>query len=108
MWENVDNDEEPTAPPVIETALHNAYPNPFNPTTTISYSLSEAGSVEIAVYNIRGQKVRQLLDAKQTVGDHKVTWDGADRYGKPVASGIYFYKMSTPHESFVKKMTMIK
>ncbi len=108
IWVYVENDEEPTAPPVTETTLHNAYPNPFNPTTTIRYSLAETGPVEIAVYNIRGQKVKALVDENKSAGNYDIVWDGTDLSGKPVSSGVYFYRMSSPDRTLVKKMTMVK
>ncbi len=108
IWVYVDNDEEPTAPAVSETALHNAYPNPFNPTTTISYSLKEPGPIEISVYNIKGQKVKVLVDEYVSAGNHGIAWDGTDKQGRPVSSGVYFYRMSTPDRTLVKKMTMVK
>ncbi len=108
IWVYVDNDEEPTVPPVFETTLSNAYPNPFNPSTTIAYSLSEAGPVEISVYNIRGQRVKKLVSERQPAGQHNVVWNGTDSRGKPVSSGIYFYRMTTPDRNIAKKMVMVK
>ncbi len=108
IWVYVDNDEEPTVPPVFETTLSNAYPNPFNPSTTIAYSLSESGPVEISVYNIRGQRITKLIDERQPAGQHNVVWNGTDSRGKPVSSGIYFYRMTTPDRYIAKKMVMVK
>ncbi len=103
---NLGMDTEEMIP--AETAMDQNYPNPFNPTTTIKYSLNQDGPVEIAVYNLKGQKVRQLINANLTAGFHEVVWDGKDSYGKQASSGIYFYRMKTSDKSFVKKMMMIK
>ncbi len=66
------------------------YPNPFNPETTISYELLEADEVELNVYNIKGQKIKSLVDEFVDLGSHTVQWFGDDRNGNPVSSGIYF------------------
>ncbi len=92
----------------VETVMEQNYPNPFNPTTTIKYSLNQDGPIEIAIYNLKGQKVRQLINASMTAGFHEVVWDGKDSYGKQASSGIYFYRMKTQQKTFVKKMMMIK
>ncbi len=108
IWVYVDNEWQPNIVPIFSSALHNAYPNPFNPTTTISYSLAETGPIEISVYNLKGQKVRKLIDKRQTAGDYEVVWDGKNSSGRPVSSGVYFYRMSAPDRTLVKKMTMVK
>ncbi|MDP8202931.1 MAG: T9SS type A sorting domain-containing protein [Candidatus Tenebribacter mawsonii] len=96
-----------TIPEVIEFQAHN-YPNPFNPTTTISYSLPLEGKVSLNVYNVKGQLVRQLIDGNQLEGHYEVVWNGKDNNGKSVSSGIYFYKLSTKDETIMKKMLMLK
>ncbi len=79
------------------TKLHQNYPNPFNPTTTINYTIKENSKVSINIYNIKGQKVKQLISGIRQLleGQHSVVWNGKDDNGKPVSSGIYFYKMKT-------------
>lgn len=84
------------------------YPNPFNPTTTISYSTKTAGNVELAVYNLKGQKVRTLVNEHQNADNHTIEWNGKDNNGNKVASGVYFYKLSTKDEVAVQKMLMLK
>ncbi len=79
------------------------YPNPFNPTTAISYQLSTAGSVNLTVYNVLGQKVRILVDKNQSAGIYHVKFDGS---GLP--SGIYFYRISTADFVKVRKMILMK
>ncbi len=100
---NTNNDVE-----VITSALRNNYPNPFNPETTISYDLKEQGKVSIDIFNIKGQKVKTLVDANQESGNHNVVWNGRDDNNKKVSSGVYFYKMKTDNYSATKKMILMK
>jgi hypothetical protein len=88
--------------------LHQNYPNPFNPQTHISYQLSQAGQVSLCIYNIKGQLVKRLLDQYQQSGEHSITWDGRDAYGIPVASGVYFYRLSAGRFQEVRKMLLLK
>ena len=84
------------------------YPNPFNPSTTIEYSLPESGEVEVSIYNIKGQKVKQLVRECQEPGTHTILWDGKDTENKSVGSGVYFYIVKTERESLINKMIMLK
>jgi len=85
------------------------YPNPFNPTTTISFSIPNESKVEIAVFNIKGQKVKTLASSEFVKGNHSVIWNGVDESGKPVSSGIYFYKLYVSGKSeSVKKCLLMK
>jgi len=86
------------------------FPNPFNPTTIIEYSLSssDAGYVELRVFNVLGQYVKTLVDKIQGEGFYRVTWDGTDDKGKPVASGVYLYSLKTEKLSASKKMLLLK
>jgi flagellar hook capping protein FlgD len=84
------------------------YPNPFNPETVISYQLSEQADVQLLIYNIKGQLVRELIDNQVDAGGYKVRWNGKDQYGLPVTSGVYFYKLQAGKFSSVKKMILIK
>ncbi len=99
--------DTPTATEVDETpaifALEQNYPNPFNPTTTIKYSVANAGQVNLTVYNIMGQKVAELVNATQTAGMHTAQWDA-----KNAASGLYFYKLSSAGQTLTKQMMLIK
>lgn len=70
------------------------YPNPFNPTTTISFSIPNENKVELSVYNIKGQKVKTLVNNELDKGIHSVVWYGDDEAGKSVSSGVYFYKLN--------------
>lgn len=84
------------------------YPNPFNPTTVIRYSLARRSQVEIAVYNVLGQEVITLENSVQTAGAYETTWDGTDRQGQAVASGIYFYRIKAGDFSETRKMMLLK
>lgn len=84
------------------------YPNPFNPTTTIAFSLPEEGVVRLSVYNIRGQLVKELINESMTRGFHKVVWDGRDNRNRSVSSGLYFIRIEVGNTSKVKKIMMLK
>lgn len=84
------------------------YPNPFNPATKISYELSAPGRVRLAVYNVLGQEVIRIVDGPQTAGRHSAMWDGMDRAGKPVASGIYFYRLDAGGRTRTMKMALVR
>jgi len=106
-----------TAPlyvPVTRAELGQNFPNPFNPVTRIEYWLPEAGTgavrtpVNVSVYDVRGAKVRTLVNQAQVAGRYRVEWDGRDDHGTPVGSGVYFYRMSTPRFSDSRKMVLLK
>jgi len=99
-------DMDNVVPP--ELALGQNYPNPFNPSTTISYQLPASGQVRLDIYNVRGQLVRTLVDAEQNAGSHSVVWNGTDKAGQNVASGIYFYRLSSPGKTLGKRMLLMK
>ena len=89
--------------------LYNNYPNPFNPETTISFSIPEESKVELAVYNIKGQKVKTIVKDYFEKGFHKLIWNGKDSTGKEVGSGVYFYKLNVNGNSkSVKKCLLLK
>jgi len=95
---------------VIPTAfaLHPNYPNPFNPTTNISFALPVDSKVSLKLYNVAGQLVRTLVNETMPAGNHTVTWDGNNSNGEKVASGIYFYKLNAGDFSKTMKMVMTK
>jgi len=101
-------DSENGTPVVNRTSLSQNYPNPFNPTTTISYSLAQPGNVELAVYNIKGQKVKTLVCEKKEAGQHQVIWDGTNNSHSTVSSGIYFYRLASGKKILNKKMLLLK
>jgi 5'-nucleotidase/UDP-sugar diphosphatase len=103
-----DSDEETETQLPQEFKLFQNYPNPFNPSTEIAYTLPRDSYVKLFVYDILGQKVKTLVDEVQSAGPGKVIWDGANENGEKVASGIYFYKLSTAEFSQTKKMLLLK
>lgn len=84
------------------------YPNPFNPNTYIDYSIAEAGNVNVTIFNIKGQRVKTLIDEFQASGTHKLAWNGEDEAGRKVTSGVYFYQIKSGNYSSIKKMLLIK
>jgi hypothetical protein len=90
------------------TNLENAFPNPFNPDTTISYSLAEKGRVRIDIFNIKGQLLCTYEKSHDSAGRFTFNWDGKNDKGASVASGILFYRMTTGSYSTTKKMVLIK
>ena len=90
-------------------ALHPCYPNPFNPTTTISYELQGSATVNLAIYDVAGQLVRRLVAAEVTAaGRHEVVWNGRDITGRVVAAGVYFYRLDAGAYSETRRMTLVK
>jgi hypothetical protein len=100
-------DDNPTTLPDAFTLAQN-YPNPFNAKTTINYSLINESPVNLAVYDLGGRKVAQLVDGVQEAGDHRLVWDGTDSEGKVVSTGIYFYRLEANGQSVTKRMTLLK
>jgi len=90
------------------TALDQNFPNPFNPVTTITYSLSHPSDVMIGIYDIRGILVRELLADQQWAGEHSVAWDGRDDAGQAVASGTYIYQLITNTQRSQRKMVFVR
>jgi hypothetical protein len=83
-------------------------PNPFNPTTTIRFSLAQSTEVSLRIYNAQGQLVRELVNEARSAGDHAVTWDGRNDAGSGVASGVYFYRLQAAGFSETRRMVLLK
>jgi len=94
--------------PDIITSLGKNYPNPFNPTTMISFSLQNDGFVNLSIYNIKGQLIKTLKSDEMKSGFHFAEWDGKDNSGKTASTGVYFYKLQTSDYVSAKKMIMMK
>jgi hypothetical protein len=101
-----DNEQGSVIPDRFE--LKQNYPNPFNANTTIKFSLKTSEEVQINIYNVSGQKVRNLLEKKMPAGIHQVIWDGKDDFGKEVSSGVYFYQVQAGDYKETKKMILLK
>ena len=94
--------------PQIDFQLHN-YPNPFNPTTTISFSIPSESKLELSIYNIKGQKIKSFLNDQIHAGEHSFVWNGKDASGKIVGSGVYLYKLNVNGKNeAVKKCLLLK
>jgi len=93
---------------IEDFALYQNFPNPFNPSTTIQYTLDKGARVMVSVYNQLGQKIRTLYGGYQGAGEYALIWDGTDDKRDPVSSGIYFYRLETGHGIFQKKMLLIR
>ncbi len=88
--------------------LYQNYPNPFNSTTIIKFDIPQTGAVQVAIYNILGQKVTTLVDNVLPPGTHTVTWDGRNSAGSRVSSGVYFYQVNTNTHRVSKKLLLLK
>jgi len=95
-------------PSITKLELHNNYPNPFNPVTTISFSLPKEKKIELTIYNIKGQKVKTLYSGLAEEGKHTMVWEGKDTNDKSVSSGIYLYRLKTDNKELTRKMLMLK
>ena len=84
------------------------HPNPFNPATTIAFSLPRAGDVELGVYTVDGRRIAVLVDGTLPAGPHSATWTGRDDGGRQVASGTYFYRLTTGNETLTRRMVLVK
>ena len=84
------------------------HPNPFNPSTNISYELSQPGNVEITIYDVTGKEITTLLSDHQTVGSYKTQWNGENSNGIKVAAGMYFYQLSFNGTAETKKMLLLR
>jgi hypothetical protein len=94
--------------PGLVNALGNNYPNPFNPSTTISFSLAKPGRTTLAIFNLKGQLVTRLVNTDLSQGLHSVVWNGKDTNNRSVASGMYFYRIESGDFRAVKKMLLMK
>ncbi len=105
--ENTATGTGPAAEPVA-FSLYANYPNPFNAETQIVYTLSETGPVELAIYNVREQRVRTLVQGVQAAGRYQIAWDGRSDSGAVLASGVYLYRLASEQEVRVRRLALIK
>ncbi len=97
------------SPEISKSILHRNYPNPFNPSTTISFSIPEQSKIQIMIYNIKGQKVKSVTNESFEKGNHSVVWNGVDDSGRNVSSGVYFYNLNVNGKSkAIKKCLLLK
>lgn len=98
--------DDPSVP--AQTALQGNFPNPFNPSTRVAFTLAEPGRVRISVHNLKGQLVRLLTDADLPAGPHQHDFDGRDANGKPISSGVYILRMQAGERVFSSRMLLMK
>jgi hypothetical protein len=92
----------------VEFALHENYPNPFNPTTTLRFDLPEVSNLTLTIYNMLGQKVKTFSMQSIPPGYHSVTWDATNDYGEQVGAGVYLYQLQTKDFVKTRKMVLLK
>ncbi|MDQ7054601.1 MAG: spondin domain-containing protein [candidate division KSB1 bacterium] len=100
-------EEGPTSAPGT-FALHQNYPNPFNPETVIQFTVPETRQVRIAIYNLLGQEMVELVRGVMPAGTHRILWNGLDRHGNPVPSGVYLYELKAGDFQTIRKMTLLR
>ena len=105
---NVIVSESDIIEPALATALAGNFPNPFNPETTIRFAIREDAFVSIEIYNIRGQRVRNLVNEERRAGEYSIVWNGRDDHGNSVASGVYFYRMRAGDYHSIRRMILMK
>ncbi|OQC71225.1 MAG: hypothetical protein BWX46_00646 [Candidatus Cloacimonetes bacterium ADurb.Bin003] len=102
----IDSSDEYNIPAL--NALLGNYPNPFNPETTICYTTKANVQAKLEIFNIKGQKIRTLIDAIHNEGNHSIVWNGYDDFSRKVASGVYFYRLNIEGKTFQRKMLLLK
>jgi len=95
-------------PALLSTRILGNSPNPFNPRTVISFELARTGSVRLDIFDIRGRRVRNLVDGELAAGIHQILWDGLDQGGRASASGMYFTKLHSAEGDQVEKMLLVR
>jgi choice-of-anchor C domain-containing protein len=100
--------EETANVPRLSFTLEQNYPNPFNPETTILYELPHAGQVEIAIFNLLGERVRLLVNQRQAAGQYRILWDGRNENGKSMPSGVYLYRLRAGEFVQTRKMILMQ
>jgi len=106
LWVGLDN--HTTLP--LDFALHPAYPNPFNPSTTLRFDMPDPSVISLKIYDVRGREVWTALEGPQqlSAGSHEVTWSGVNSANEPMATGIYFVELRTPEFHQVQKLMLVK
>jgi hypothetical protein len=89
-------------------SLSQNYPNPFNPTTQIDFSLNKSGYTTLKIFNVKGELIRTLVDGYKRRGDYSVLWDGKNKDGKEVRSGIYLYRLQVENHCITRSLTLVK
>jgi FlgD Ig-like domain len=107
-WWGFDKDGQALLPDATVTGLHDAAPNPFNPSTTIAFSLAGQQQVRLRVFDVAGRLVKTLADGSFEAGRHEFVWSGGDDADRQVASGVYLYRLDTREGSEVRRMVLVE
>jgi hypothetical protein len=105
---NSNTQDNPAPPAPLLTDLEAIYPNPFNPTAFIPFSLANEANVSFQIYNPRGQIVRHIDLGTKAAGKHRITWDGRDSRGGILPNGVYYIRMNAGNSSFQRKALLLK
>jgi hypothetical protein len=100
--------DETASSPSPPARLYNAAPNPFNPSTSIRFSLGHPAKVRLLIFDVSGARVRSLADRTMPAGDYRLTWDGTNDRGRPLASGAYFYRLEADEQIEAKKLILLR
>jgi hypothetical protein len=104
--------DDPAGPPAVvpspRVVVHPAYPNPFNPSTTIAFELPQEARVSLRIVDVAGRLVRELVQGDLPAGTHRVTWNGTDQQGRPQASGVYLCQLVTPGQVATRSLTLVQ
>ena len=92
----------------LEYALHENYPNPFNPTTTLRFDLPEVSDITLTIYNMLGQRVKTFNMQGTPAGYHSITWDATNDLNQQVGAGVYLYQLQTKDFVKTRKMVLLK
>lgn len=103
----VDVEKHPNITPATYQLFDN-YPNPFNPSTTIRYTIPSQGHVHLRVFDLIGREVASLVDEEQSAGSYGLNWHATDGFGRPLASGVYFYRLESLGHQITKRMLLLK
>ncbi len=106
-WNTLDL-EEKRSQTMVDFTLHNNYPNPFNSSTSISYSIMEDSYINITIYDLIGNRIKLLINKYQSTGNYKVQWNGKNDNGISVSAGVYLYSIEADGIMNVKKMVLLK
>ena len=101
-------DEDPGPSPEVNTHLHRVYPNPFNPSLFIPFSLADRQSVSIRIFNLKGQIVKSMLLGEKETGFHQIAWDGKADSGQDCPAGVYHIELRAGRKSFSVKAVLLK
>ena len=108
FWLNPTSIDDPVNPVATDFQLAQNFPNPFNPETTIRYTIPRTAEVQLEIYNALGQRVRTLVAGTQNAGAYDVVWNGRNDVGEMVSSGIYLYRLRAGNSVLTRKMLLMQ